>query len=111
MASALVHRGVPPAEITAITKLLERESVDKICDFFTERRSGGGPPNGQLVDLLRILRPIAIYHINDRTQAEWISRRMKRLSGSRGRRFGMTEKNRRRLSVFRLSTPTQRSDW
>ena len=101
MASALVHRGVPPAEITAITKLLERESVDKICDFFTERRSGGGPPNGQLVDLLRILRPIAIYHINDRSQAEWISRRMKRLSGGRGRRFGMTEKNRRRLSVFR----------
>jgi hypothetical protein len=101
MASALMHEGVPSAEIITLNQLVERQSVEKICDFFIGRRSGGGPPNGQLVDLLRILRPIAIYHTNDRSQAEWIFRRMKRLSGGRGRRFGMTEKNRRRLCVFR----------
>ena len=98
-----MHQGVPPTEITTITRLLDRENVDRICEFFSERRPGSGRPNiGQVIDLLSILRSIALYHIKDRSQADWISRRMRRLGGGRThRRYGMTEKYRRRLSVFR----------
>ena len=39
--------------------------------------------------------------VKDRELADWIGRRIRRLSGGRPRRFGMTEKNRRRLAVFR----------
>jgi hypothetical protein len=99
MASALVHRGVPIAAITGIGMLARRESVEAICDFFIEWH--GRPDCGQLNQFLRILRPIAQYHLNDASLARWISRRMTRLAGGRWRRVGMTEKNRRRLAVFR----------
>jgi integrase len=98
MASALVHRGVPAEEIATIGALAQRENVDLICDFFIERL--GRTDCVQLDGFLRILRSLALHRLQDRELAEWIRRRLRRLSG-RGRRFGMTEKNRRRLAVFR----------
>ena len=99
MASALVHRGVPVAAITGVTMLSHRDSVNRICDFFIERR--GRPDCVQLGGMLAVLRPMAAYHLKDRELAAWIGRRLKRLSGGRTRRFGMTERNRRRLAMFR----------
>jgi integrase len=98
MASALVHRGVAIEKICNVSTLARRENVDLICDFFIERR--GRADCVQLNGFLRVLRPLALHRLNDRKLADWIDRRMKRLSG-RTRRFGMTEKNRRRLAVFR----------
>lgn len=98
MASALVHRGIRIEAINRISQLATRESVEMICDFFIERR--GRSDCVQLNGFLAVLRPLAIQHLKDRALADWIGRRMKRLMG-RTRRFGMTEKNRRRLSVFR----------
>jgi integrase len=98
MASALVHQGVPVAEITSVGMLAHRDNVDRICDFFLQR---GRPDFGQLGSFLAALRPLAAYHLNDNALAAWIGRRLKRLAGGRTRRFGMTEKNRRRLAVFR----------
>jgi len=97
MASALVHQGVPTEEITTIGMLAHRESVDRICDFFIERRGRGCQ---QLHQFLGILRLIALRDLGDRERADWIGRRLKRLSAGH-RRFGMTEKNRRRIAVFR----------
>ena len=98
MASALVHGGVAIEAITSITALASRENVDTICEFFIER--AGRPDCVQLNGFLRVLRPVALHHLGDRGLADWIGRRMKRLAGGR-RFFGMTEKNRRRLAVFR----------
>jgi hypothetical protein len=69
-----------------------------ICEFFIRRR--GRPDCLQLNGFLRVLRPIALHHLKDTHLADWIGRRLKRLFGRR-RQFGMTEKNRRRLAVFR----------
>lgn len=99
MASALVHRGVPVAEITGVTMLARPDSVDRICEFFIDRR--GRPDYSQLGGFLAVLRPLAAYHLKDRALAAWIGRRLRRLSGGRTRRVGMTEKNRRRLALFR----------
>ncbi len=99
MASALVHRGVPIGEITDLRDLTRREHVDRICEFFTERTRTRECL--QLQGLLQVLKPIALRHLKDRELADWIGRRIRRLSGGRPRRFGMTEKNRRRLAVFR----------
>jgi integrase len=98
MASALVHRGVAIEAITSITTLASQENVDTICEFFIER--AGRPDCVQLNGFLRVLRPLALHNLGDKGLAEWINRRMKRLAGGQ-RRFGMTEKNRRRLAVFR----------
>ena len=98
MASALVHRGVPIEVITDIGALAQREHVDMICAFFAERH--GRPMPGQLQGFLGALRPVALYHLKDRGLAEWIGRRLRRLAAGRGRRFGITEKNRRRVAVF-----------
>ena len=100
MASALVHRGVPLEQITSISVLARRESVDMICDFFTER--SGRPDTSLLGGFLAVLRPLALYRLKDRGFTDWIGRRTKRLFG-RTKRFGMTDKNRRRLAVFRDS--------
>jgi integrase len=51
--------------------------------------------------MLTVLRPVATYHLKDRELSEWIRRRLRRLSNGRIRRFGITEKNRRRIAVFR----------
>jgi integrase len=99
MASALVHRGTPAADIASIADLATRENIDSICDFFAER--SGRPNSVQVQGFLAVLRPVALHQLKDRTLADWISRRMRRLFGGRHRRFGMTEKNRRRLAVFR----------
>lgn len=99
MASALVHRGIPIETITSIDVLATRESVNAICDFFMDRSTSRFSP--QLDGLLSILRPIAAYRLKQRDLADWIRLRRRRLSGGRSRRFGMTEKNRRRLAVFR----------
>lgn len=99
MASALVHRGIPIEAITSLGSLATRESVNTICEFFIER--SGRPDCVQLNAFLRVLGPIARFHLKDAVLADWISRRAKRLSGGQGRRVGMTEKNRRRLAVFR----------
>jgi integrase len=98
MASALVHRGVPAENITTIAALAQRENVDLICDFFIERL--GRTDCVQLDGFLHILRSLALHRLQNRELADWIRRRLRRLSG-RGRRFGMREKNRRRLAVFR----------
>ena len=99
MASALVHKGVAIEKITNISALARRENVDLICDFFIERRRSGRTACSSS-GFLRVLRPLALHRLKDRKLADWIDRRMRRLSG-RTRRFGMTEKNRRRLAVFR----------
>ena len=99
MASALVHRGVAIAAIPSIGALTTRENVNTICDFFAERSGRAGC--SQLEGMLRVLRPLAGHHLGDRELAEWIGRRLRRLFGGRARRFGMTDKNRRRLAVFR----------
>lgn len=99
MASALVHRGIPIESITSIGVLAERENVNALCDFFMERSDRAFVV--QLDGMLRILRAVAAYHLKRRDLADFISRRVRRLSGGRSRRFGMTEKNRRRLAVFR----------
>ncbi|MBV8525670.1 MAG: hypothetical protein JOY71_26735 [Acetobacteraceae bacterium] len=65
-----------------------------ICDFFTER--SGPQDSSQVGGFLAVLRPLALYHLKDRDLADWIGRRTKRLFG-RTKRFGMTDKNRRRL--------------
>jgi integrase len=98
MASALVHRGVPVEAITDIGALARREHVDMICAFFMQRHGGTVPE--QLGDLLAALRPVALYQLKDRDLADWIRRRLRRLAGGRIRRFGITEKNRRRIAVF-----------
>lgn len=99
MASALVHRGVPIEAITSIGVLAERENVDPICEFFLDRSDR--PQLVQLVGLLSVLRPVALHQLKQRELADFIRRRIRRLSGGRLRRFGMTEKNRRRIAVFR----------
>ena len=99
MASALVHQGVPIEDITSIGVLAQRESVDMICDFFLARNEG--TISEQLGGMLTVLRPIATYQLKDRELTEWIRRRLRRLSGGRIRRFGVTEKNRRRIVLFR----------
>ena len=98
MASALVHGGVPIEAITRVRDLARRDNVDLICEFFVRRH--GRPDSVQLNGFLRVLRPIALHHLKDTHLADWIGRRLKRLFGRR-RQFGMTEKNRRRLAVFR----------
>jgi integrase len=98
MASALVHTGVPIEEVTGVDVLVQRESVDRICAFFTER--SGQPDQQQMIEFLRFLRPVALHHVKDRSLADWISRRVKRLTRGR-RQVGMTEKNRRRIAIFR----------
>jgi len=70
-----------------------------ICEFFIDHH--GRSDSVQLSNLLSTLRPIALHRLTDRDLADWISRRQKRLSGGWARRSGMTEKNRRRLAVFR----------
>jgi len=95
---ALVHRGVAINEITGISMLARPDNVDLICEFFIAHH--GRPDAVQLVGLLAALRLIALHQLKDRGLADWISRRAKRLSGSQGRRYGMTQKNRRRLAVF-----------
>jgi hypothetical protein len=99
MASALVHGGVPVAEVGSVAELASRANVDRICAFFTKHH--GRPDAEQLLGLLGILRTVARYHLRDEAQAHWIGRRLKRLSGGGGQRRGMTEKNRRRLTAFR----------
>ena len=98
MSSALVHTGVPIEEVTGVDVLVRRENVDRICAFFTER--SGRPDQRQMIEFLRFLRPVALHHVKDRALADWISRRVRRLTRGR-RQVGMTEKNRRRLAVFR----------
>jgi integrase len=102
LASALLHRGVSVADITDISLLARRDNVDLICEFFIAHH--GRPDSVQLEGLLAALRLIAIHRLKDRETADWISRRMRRLSGSPSHRYGMTEKNRRRLAVFRDPT-------
>ena len=97
MASAVVRSGIPMEDLATIGKLACRESVDRICDFFIERRGRGSL---QLHEFLRILRAIALRDLEDRELADWIGRRLKRLSAGH-HRSGMTEKNRRRIAVFR----------
>jgi len=99
MASALVHRGVPIEAITGVGVLARRDHIDLICEFFIDHH--GRSDSVQLSNLLSTLRPIALHRLTDRDLADWISRRQKRLSGGWARRSGMTEKNRRRLAVFR----------
>jgi integrase len=99
MASALVHQGLPIDDITSIGVLAQHESVEMICDFFLARN--GGTISEQLGGMLTVLRPIATYQLKNRELAEWIRRRLRRLSGGRVRRFGITEKNRRRIVLFR----------
>lgn len=99
MASALVHSGVPVEGIGSVGDLASQASVDKICAFFAKHH--GRSDAEQLLGLLGILRPVARYHLRDEALAQWIGRRSKRLLGGRGRQRGMTEKNRRRLAVFR----------
>ena len=85
--------------ITNIGALAQREHVDMICAFFADCHGRLMP--GQLQDFLVAPRPVALYHLNDRGLAEWIGRRLPRLAAGRGRRFGITEKNRRRLPSSR----------
>jgi hypothetical protein len=99
LASALVHQGVPIEEITSVDILARRDHVDLICEFFIQHH--GRPDSVQLMNLMSALRPIALHLLKDRDLADWVSRRQKRLWGGSTRRFGMTEKNRRRLAVFR----------
>jgi integrase len=98
-ASALVHRGLPIESLTCVTDLATRDNIDRICDFFIEHH--GRPDGSQLDAVLQLLRRIALQHLKDQGLAQGIRRRMLRLSGPRWRRMGMTEKNRRRLAVFR----------
>jgi integrase len=99
IASALVHRGVPIEEIADVSELARRDNIDRACEFFIAHH--GRPDAVQIGELLATLRLIAIHRLQDRELAAWISRRVKRLSGSQTRRYGMTEKNRRRIAVFR----------
>lgn len=99
MASAVVHQGVPIADVISIEALASKENVDRICDFFINR--SGRPDCSQLLSFLIILKSLAVHRLKDRSLGEWIQRRRKRLAGGRTQRVGMTEKNRRRLSVFR----------
>lgn len=99
MASALVHQGVPIEEITSIGMLAQRDSVNTICKFFQERHDRPFP--SQLGGFLIVLRAVARYQLKDGELAEWISRRARRLGHGSTRQFGMTDKNRRRIAVFR----------
>ncbi|WP_428394424.1 hypothetical protein [Lichenicoccus sp.] len=99
IASALVHKGTPSDDIVSVAMLTERVHINTVCDFFIER-SGGRADCSQLQGLLAALRSIALHVRRERQVADWISRRRRRLGGDRPR-VGMTEKNRRRLAVFR----------
>ena len=99
MASALVHRGVPIEDITSVTALVAPKNIDIICEFFINR--SGRQNCSQLQGFLILLGSLAKYHLRDRQLAELINRRRRRLAGGRARRVGMTEKNRRRIAVFR----------
>jgi len=99
MASALVHRGIAIGDITSLGSLAMPDNVDAICVFFAERH--GRPYTSQLGGFLAALRPVAQHHLKDKELSDWLGRRLKRLSGGRVRQFGITEKNRRRLAVFR----------
>ena len=99
MASAVVHRGVPIAEVISLTTLATKENVDLICEFFVER--SGRPDCSQLQGMLTLLGSIARHKLGDGQLAEFIHRRRRRLAGGSGRRVGMTEKNRRRIALFR----------
>lgn len=79
--------------------LTERENVNAICDFFEEHH--GRPDSEQIKGILTVLRPVARYHAKDEALAKWLGLRLKRLCRGRTRRTGLTEKNRRRLAVFR----------
>ena len=69
MASALVHGGVPMEEITTLNQPSSGRTSTRSAEFFIGAAPGGGPPNGQLIDLLRILRPIALSNdIKDRSR-------------------------------------------
>jgi integrase len=99
IASALVHKGVPIETITSVAGLATQEHIDLVCEFFTEHH--GRPDSIQLQGMLQVLRPLAVFKLQDKALGERISRRMRRLASPRGARYGMTEKNRRRLAVFR----------
>ncbi len=99
MASAMVHTGTPIDEITSVGMLANRENLDAICDFFSERSRG--TTCVQLEGCLLVLRSIALHRLKDKDLADRISRRVRRLFGGRNRRVDLTEKNRRRLAVFR----------
>jgi integrase len=95
-ASALVHQGVPISEVDCIAVLARRDNVTRICEFYSERM--GRPDCSAILGFLAVLRPFVRYHLEDADLVNWISRRLRRLGG---RRFGVTERNRRRLAVFR----------
>lgn len=99
MASALVHQGVPIEDITSVMALATPLNIDIICEFFINRN--GRPNCSQLQGFLILLGSLAKYHIKDQQLTELINRRRRKLAGGKGRRVGMTEKNRRRIAVFR----------
>ena len=97
MASVLVHRGVPATELNDIGDLARREHIGRMAEFFAERHAGRR--SSSLIVLLNALRPMVRNWLKDLDLARWISRYRARMFG-RHAPVGMTEKNRRRLSLF-----------
>ena len=99
IASVLIHTGVPNPELQSVAALATRENVNLVCQFFEQHH--GRPDSAQIKGLLTILRPLARYHLKDPALTKWLARRQKVLCKGNTRRVGLTEKNRRRLAVFR----------
>lgn len=99
MASALVHKGIPIEAITSIEVLAAKESVNAVCEFFLDRSKTEF--SSQLHGLLSSLRQVVAHRLKDRELADWITRRIRRVGRDRSQLLGVTEKNRKRLAVFR----------
>ena len=99
IASALVHMGVEVSTIRSVGGLVSRENVNLTCAFFEQHH--GRPGSEQIKHLLIALRPIARHHLKDAALTQWLGLRLKRECRGRTRRVGLTQKNRRRLAVFR----------
>ena len=99
IASALVHMGIEVSTIRTVGGLVSRDNVNLICEFF--ERHHGRPGSEQIKHLLTALRPLARYHLKDAALTKWLGSRLKRECRGRTRRVGLTDKNRRRLAVFR----------
>ena len=96
LASALVHQGMGPHEITSLGVMTELSNTRLALKFFLDRSDN--KPTVQIAQLAHLLRSIAKYHLEASSEviAEY-SRLVNRLTPER---HGMTDKNRDKLRQF-----------
>ena len=100
-ASALVHQGVAPSEISSLAVLAGYENVQKTLRFFYDRN--GQKTSAQVAGMAAFLKDVAKYWVKaEEAELNKLERLSKRLKVPRQ---GMTAKNRERLRP--LDDPTK----